>query len=148
MRRLRLAAVVIALLLVAGSVSYSCGRTYTFVDEANAPVDPIYVAFYHSGSGQTRCIRSVIARLRFGVIRSDGPGQLVIPGKLHVHLPFPIETHPSVEVELVYAPRVHNASGRLHVDAPDAGAVRARSKPAQSQVSRISPPSPTPGRAP
>jgi hypothetical protein len=117
MRRLRLAAVVIALLLVAGSVSYSCGRTYTFVDEANAPVDPIYVAFYHSGSrpNPVHPVRYRASTLR--VIRSDAPGQLVIPGKLHVHLPFPIETHPSVEVELVYAPRVHNAWGRLHVDA-------------------------------
>lgn len=50
MGRVRPAAVVIAVLLVAGSVSYSCARTYTFVDEANAPVDPIYVAFYYTGS--------------------------------------------------------------------------------------------------
>ena len=118
MRRLRLAAVVIALLLVAGSVSYSCGRTYTFVDEANAPVDPIYVAFYHSGSRPNPVHPVSYRASTLRVIRSDASGQLVIPGKLHVHLPFPIETHPSVEVELVYAPRVHNAWGRLHVDAP------------------------------
>jgi hypothetical protein len=117
MSRLRVAAVVIALLLVAGSVSYSCGRTYTFVDEANAPIDPIYVAYYHSGS-RPNPVHPVSYRASpLRVIRSDAPGQLVIPGKLHVHLPFPIETHPSVDVELVYAPRVHNAWERLHVDA-------------------------------
>ena len=117
MRRLRLAAVVIALLLVAGSVSYSCARTYTFVDEANARVNPIYVVFYHSGSrpNPVHPISYLASPLR--VVRSDAPGQLVIPGKLHVHLPFPIETHPSVDVELVYTPRLHNAWTRLHVDA-------------------------------
>jgi hypothetical protein len=117
MRRLRLAAVVIALLLVAGSVSYSCARTYTFVDVANAPVDPIYVAFYHSGSRPNPVHPVTYRASTLRVIRSDTAGQLVVPGKLHVHLPFPIETHPSVDVELVYAPRLHNAWGRLHVDA-------------------------------
>ena len=117
MRRLRLVAVVIALLLVAGSVSYSCGRTYTFVDEANAPVDPIFVAYYHSGSRPNPVHPVSYRATTLRVIRSDAPGQLVIPGKLHVHLPFPIETHPSVDVELVYAPRLHNAWRRLHVDA-------------------------------
>jgi hypothetical protein len=117
MRRLRLAAVVIALLLVAGSVSYSCARTYTFVDEANTPVDPIYVVFYHSGSRPNPVHPISYRASTLRVIRSDAPGELVIPGKLHVHLPFPIETHPSVDVELVYAPSLHNAWGRLHVDA-------------------------------
>jgi hypothetical protein len=118
MSRRRLAAVVIALLLVAGSVSYSCGRTYTFVDEANAPVDPIYVAYYHSGSRPNPVHPVSYRATTLRVIRSEVAGQLVIPGKLHVHLPFPIETHPSVEVELVYAPRLHSAWRRLHVDAP------------------------------
>ena len=117
MRRRQLVAVVIALLLVAGSVSYSCGRTYTFVDEANAPVDPIYVAYYHSGSRPNPVHPVSYRATTLRVIRSNAPGQLVIPGKLHVHLPFPIETHPSIDVELVYAPRLHNAWSRLHVDA-------------------------------
>jgi hypothetical protein len=148
MRRLRLAAVVIALLLVAGSVSYSCGRTYTFVDEANAPVDPIYVAFYHSGSRPNPVHPVSYRASTLRVIRSDAPGQLVIPGKLHVHLPFPIETHPSVEVELVYAPRMHNAWGRLHVDArPMPGLFGLDQNRRKATVPDLSVKPPTPGRA-
>ncbi len=108
---------VIAVLLVAGSVSYSCARTYTFVDEADAPVDPIYVAFYYTGSRPNPVHPVSYHASSLRVIRSDAPGELVIPGRLHVHLPFPIETHPSLDVELVYAPGMHNAWSRLHVDA-------------------------------
>ena len=79
MGRVRPAAVVIAVLLVAGSVSYSCARTYTFVDEANAPVDPIYVAFYYTGS-RPNPVHSVsyhASTLR--VIRSDAPASSSFP---------------------------------------------------------------------
>jgi hypothetical protein len=30
----------------------------------------------------------------------------------HAHLPFPIETHPSFRMDLVYVPAAHSASGR------------------------------------
>ena len=65
MRRLRLAAVVIALLLVAGSVSYSCGRTYTLSTRRTHRSIRSTSRSITPAPGQTPCIRSVIARLRF-----------------------------------------------------------------------------------
>jgi hypothetical protein len=116
--RARVVLAILLLLVAAGSVSYSCARTYTFVDEAHAPVDPVYVAYYHVGS-RPNLVHPVSYRATLlRVVRSTAPGQLVIPGEWHVHKPFPIETHPTVHVELVYTPRLHNAVGGLHEATP------------------------------
>jgi hypothetical protein len=47
------------------------------------------------------------------VIRSDSAGRLTIPAALHLHWPFPVQTPPKLWIEMVYVPRLHNASGRI-----------------------------------
>jgi hypothetical protein len=47
------------------------------------------------------------------VVRSDGNGRLTIPATLHVHWPFPLQTHPKLWIEMVYVPQLHNAWARF-----------------------------------
>ena len=58
------------------------------------------------------------------VVGSEGKGlsrlvaetcdvRVAIPMAFHAHRPFPIATHPSVRIRLVYVPHVHNALGHV-----------------------------------
>jgi hypothetical protein len=47
------------------------------------------------------------------IVRGDANGRLTVPAAFHVHMPFPIQTHPSLRIEMVYVPQLHNAGGQV-----------------------------------
>jgi hypothetical protein len=112
-RRLRIAAIVIGLLVILGSLSVHGSRRFLIVDDAGAPLDTAYVVYSYSGS-RPNPVHPVSYRAGpIALARSDPSGRVVIPPTFHVHKPFPIETHPSLRVEFVYVPRLHNATARM-----------------------------------
>src|SRR5262245_34902937 len=112
MTRVRLLAFA-ATVLVAASVSISWARTLVLVDAAGAPVEPVYVAFTYIGSRPNLVHPVTYQSGGITLARSDGRGRIALPVAVHVHKPFPLETHPSRSIDLVYVPSLHNAWGQM-----------------------------------
>ena len=116
LKRLRLTAIVVITLLALASVSVKLPRNLEVSDPSGTPAHPVYVAYSYFGS-RLNPVDSVTYRAgRLTLARSDQPGRVVIPSALHVHKPFPLETHPRLHVEFVYVPRLHNATARMNDD--------------------------------
>jgi hypothetical protein len=116
--RRRTLGLVLVLLLVAATVSVNMPRTFEVGDGAGTPLDPTYIAYSRIGSRPIRCTLSPTGASELALERSDRTGRITIPAALNVHLPFPIETHPSPWIELVYVPRMHNAWGQFNERSP------------------------------
>ena len=112
--RAQKAALLLALVLSLASVSYSCRRTFELVDERAAPIDPAYVAYTFVGTNLNP-VHPVSYRAKpLTLVRSDATGRVIVPGAWLVHMPFPFQTHPSFDIQLVYVPRLHSALGNLN----------------------------------
>ena len=112
MRQLRWAAFVLVLLLLIASVSVSPGRTLQVADANGAPL-VAYVAYRYQGSIQNFVHPVTYDAGPFVLARADSEGRVLFPFAVHVHLPFPFQTHPSLQMEMVYAPAQHNAVSNL-----------------------------------
>jgi hypothetical protein len=106
-RRFRGIAVGLALLALA-SVSVARGRTLHVVDMNGAPVPGVWVIYHHEGARPNPAHSTTYQATGRSLIQGDSAGRVEIPLSVHVHWPFPIETHPSLRVDLVYAPDLHN----------------------------------------
>jgi hypothetical protein len=124
---------VVVVLLAVASISFNRPRSFEFVDNAGAPLDPAYVAYSYSGSRPNFVHPVSYEASRPALARGDASGRIALPARFHVHRPFPLETHPSLRIELVYIPRLHNALVQIHEVVPsrpgvfeiDAGRTRA-----------------------
>lgn len=117
MRRRRLIALVLLVLLLAASVSYTNGYTLDIVDtEERAQTG--YALYTHQGYSLNPVHPVSYNATRLTVVRSDDDGRLTIPGAFHVHWPFPLETHPKLWIEMIYVPHLHNAWGRIVQSSP------------------------------
>jgi hypothetical protein len=116
--RRRTLALLLVLLLAAASVSVNMPRTFEVVDGAGVPLDPAYIVYSRIGS-RLNPVHPVTYRASELVLeRSDRTGRITIPAAVNVHLPFPIETHSSPWIELVYVPQMHNAWGQFNKGSP------------------------------
>jgi hypothetical protein len=114
MRRLRKVGLILIVLLAAASVSINIPATFHLRDASGAPLHPSYIAFTRQGH-RLNPVHPVSYRAReLALVRSDDSGSIVVPGTLLVHLPFPLETHPSWWTAMVYVPRMHNAWGSFN----------------------------------
>jgi hypothetical protein len=122
MRRRRLIALVLLVLLVAASVSYTSGYTLDVVDSEGRP-QTAYALYTHQGYWLNPAHPVSYNATRFTVVRSDDNGRLTVPAAVHLHWPFPLQTHPQLWIEMIYVPRLHNAWGRIvrRVPASEAG---------------------------
>jgi hypothetical protein len=111
MRRRRLIALGLLPVLVAASVSYTGRYTLDIVDNAGRP-QTAYAVYHHQGESLSVHPVSYNAT-PMRVVRTDDTGRLTIPAAFHLHLPFPLQTHPKLWIEMVYVPRLHNAGGRI-----------------------------------
>ena len=112
MSRLRLIALVLSVLLVAASASWTSGYTLEIVDEDGRP-QVAYALYNHQGEWLNPAHPVTYYASERTVIRGPGDGRLAIPGAFHLHLPLPIQTHPRLWIEMVYVPALHNAGGRI-----------------------------------
>jgi hypothetical protein len=109
MTRRRYLAVALALALLAlSSVSVNRGRTVRVVDINGVPVDGVFVIYHHEGHRLNPAHSTTYEASRRSIAQSRSAGSVEIPPFVHVHWPFPIETHPGLRVDLVYAPAFHN----------------------------------------
>jgi hypothetical protein len=111
MRRRRLVALLLVL-LVAASVSYTSGYTLDIVDSDGRPQTG-YALYTHRGYSLNPVHPVSYNATRLTVVRSDDNGRLTIPAAFHQHWPFPMQTHPKLWIEMIYAPRMHNAWARI-----------------------------------
>ena len=101
-------------LVALASVSVNTGRTLRVVDMTGAPVRTVLVIYHHEG-GRPNPVHPVTYQASGrSVVQSDSDGRVRIPMSVHVHWPFPIETHPRVIVDLVYAPPLHNGLATIY----------------------------------
>lgn len=107
-----LTALVLLGLLIAASVSYTRAYTLEIVDNDGRP-QTAYALYNHQGHWLNPVHPVSYNATQTAVIRGDADGRLTIPAALHVHLPFPIQTHPTVSIEMVYVPQLHNAGGQI-----------------------------------
>ena len=112
MHRRRLIALVLLVLLVAASVSYTSGYTLDLVDSDGRPQTG-YALYTHQGYSLNPVHLVSYNATRLTVVRSDDNGRLTIPAAVHVHWPFPLQTHPKLWIEMIYVPRLHNAWARI-----------------------------------
>jgi hypothetical protein len=98
-------------LLVAASVSYTGPYILDLVDNEGRP-QTAYAVYHHQGDSLSVNPVSYNAT-PMTVVRSDDNGRLTIPSAFHLHLPFPLQTHPKLWIEMMYVPRLHNAGGRI-----------------------------------
>ena len=112
MRRSRLVLLVFVLLLAAASVSIHAGGTLRILDAQGQPIRA-YVAFRYQGSTLNPVHPVTYNASAMALVQADADGRVTFPLAVHVHLPFPLQTHPSRWVEMVYAPSLHNALARF-----------------------------------
>jgi hypothetical protein len=117
MRRRRLIAQVLLVLLVAASVSYTSGYTLDLVDR-DGHAQPGYALYSHEGYWLNPVHPVTYRATRLTVVRSDDRGRLTIPAAIRVHWPFPLQTHPGLRLSMIYVPRMHNAWARIIDRAP------------------------------
>ena len=109
MTRRRVLAVALALTLLAlSSVSIERGRTLRVVDIDGAPVEGVFVVYHHEGHRPNPAHTTTYDASRRSIAQSRSAGRVEISPSVHVHWPFPIETHPGLRVDLVYVPSFHN----------------------------------------
>ena len=109
MRRRRPLVITLAIALLAlSSVSANCGRTLRVVDMNGAPVERVFVIYHHEGYRLNPAHSTTYEVGRRSIAQSSSAGRVKIPASVHVHWPFPIETHPRLRADLVYAPAFHN----------------------------------------
>ena len=118
MTRLRWVVLVLAILVAAGSVSFQSARTFEFVVTDGTPTGPVDVAYSYLGS-RPNFVHSVSYEARpLALVRGDEAGRVTFARTVIVHQPFPIQTHPALRTEMVYAPALHNAWGQLNPGSP------------------------------
>jgi hypothetical protein len=118
MGRRGLIGLVLIVLIGATSISFNACATFHVTDTAGAPLDPSYIAYSRIGH-RLNPVHPVTYEARgLALARGDRAGNIAIPAAFHVHLPFPLETHPSLWVEMVYVPRMHNAWGQFNEGSP------------------------------
>ena len=109
MIRRRSFAVALALApLALSSVSLDLGRTLRVVDNNGAAVEDVFVIYHHEGYRLNPAHSTTYEASRRSIARSGSGGRVEIPPSVHMHWPFPIESHPRLRVDLVYAPAFHN----------------------------------------
>jgi hypothetical protein len=108
----RLIALVLLVLLVVASVSYTSGYTLDIVDGDGSP-QTAYALYNHQGYSLNLVHPVSYNATRLTVIRSDDHGRLTIPAAFHVHWPFPLQTHPKLWIDMIYVPRMHNGWARI-----------------------------------
>ena len=118
MKILRRVLIVVLVLIVAASVSCTLPDSLLVLDDSEGPVEGGFITYHYEGQ-QLNLAHPVTYRAsRHKLLRSDSSGGVRIPGALHVHLPFPMQTHPTLVIDLVYAPRLHNASASVRPGSP------------------------------
>jgi len=100
-------------LLVAASVSFTTSQSFRFSDKLTGQPALAYVVYNFQGQRLNPAHPVSYDATPLAVVRSDETGRVTIPASFHVHLPFPVETHPSLRIALIYAPRQHNALGSV-----------------------------------
>lgn len=118
MKRPRWIAVGLIALLAVASFSVSLPRAFELVDQAGAAHDIAYIAYSYAGSVPNPVHPVSYQAKPLALARADRAGQVAIPLTFHAHLPFPLKSHPSFQMELVYVPRAHNALGKLMEGGP------------------------------
>jgi hypothetical protein len=108
----RVIAVFVSALLIAASVSFTSRYALEIVDSEGRP-QVAYAIYAHRGSRPNFVHPVSYEATPRTLVRGAADGRLTFPAAVHLHRPFPLETHPSLWIEMVYVPRLHNASGRI-----------------------------------
>jgi hypothetical protein len=108
MRPWRWIALVLVLLLAAASISVRVGQTLHVAGTTGEPV-VAYVVYRYEGHYPNFVHPVTYEASALALARSDTNGRVRFPPAVHVHWPFPLQTYPTLQIELAYAPALHNA---------------------------------------
>ena len=105
--------VLFLLALAAASISWTLPATITLTDAHGAPASGAYVR-YHYESNVLNFVDSISYVVRGSVItRADAEGRIRIPFRIHVRPPLQFTTPPSLAVDDIVVPRLHNTFGPI-----------------------------------
>lgn len=114
LKRARIWAVVATVIVIpAATTSWTPGASWLLTDERGQPASDAYVRYHYTGN-----LLNFVHPLSYVaggsvIIRADADGRVTIPGRVHFRRPLPLSTPPSVFIDHVFVPRLHNAFGPL-----------------------------------
>ena len=107
----RVIVALLAAIVAAATISWTSASAVVITRADGAPAAGAYFRYHYSGSF-INFVHPISYVAKGSVIaRADANGRAAIPFRLHVRRPFPISTPPSVFVDCVYVPSLHNAFG-------------------------------------
>ena len=110
----RLALVAVVVLLVAATVSIDFGRTLRVIDMSGQRVPDVVVVHHREGSNFNLVHPTTYQASEREALQSGEDGLVRIGPSVDVHLPFPLQSAPSLVVDFIYAPSLHNAWPTIH----------------------------------
>ena len=114
MKRVRhwLAGLVVLMLSIA-SISWTRPTTITIADDQGRPASGAYLRFPYDSAVLN--VVHPIRRLIHGsvIVRADADGRVAVPFRIHFRQPLPLTTPPSLFIDDIAVPRLHNAFGPI-----------------------------------
>jgi hypothetical protein len=112
-RVMRVVPLILIGLIVLASVALVRGRSIDIVDMDDRPIAGAFLMYHREGARLSVAHPVSYVDTPYTLVRSDGRGRVSIPAVVRVHWPWPLESHPRVIVDFVYARRVHNGLANL-----------------------------------
>ena len=99
--------------VAAATVSWTSASTLLITGPDGAPVADVFVRYHYSGYVINPVHPITYVARRSVIIRADSSGRAAIPFAVHGRRPLPLSTPPSLSVDCVYVPNLHNAVGPI-----------------------------------
>jgi hypothetical protein len=107
-RVVRVVTLILIGLIGLASVAIVRGRSIDIVDMDGRPIAGAFLLYHREGARLSVAHPVTYVDTPYTLVRSDERGRASIPAVVRVHWPWPLESHPRVIVDFVYARRVHN----------------------------------------
>jgi len=99
--------------IATATTSWTSASTILLTDERGAPASDAYVRYHYSGSLINPVHPVTYVARGSAIVRAEADGRVTIPFRLHFRPPLPLSTPPSVFIDCVFVPRLHNAFGPI-----------------------------------
>lgn len=104
-------AAVLAALLVTATISWTRESSIVLADEQGMPASDAYVRFHYEAD-VLNFVDSLSQVTRgSAIVRADADGSVTIPFSLHFRTPFLFSMPPSLYIDCIMVPRLHNSFG-------------------------------------
>jgi hypothetical protein len=100
-------------LVLAASLSWTFATTLVITDESGAPASDAYVRYHYEGNLLNFVHPITYVARASAIVRPDAEGRVQIPFRIHFRPPLSFSSPPSLVIDNVFVPRLHNAFGPI-----------------------------------